>query len=109
VFIEAVTTVNAPPVGLKHDVAEPHPPGAVLDNWDPRVVDGIAANHRVTTFDNRSVGASTGATPRTAEEMASDAVTFIRALGLNQVGLFGLSMGGMIAQMIAQQPQLVRK
>ena len=32
---------------------------AVLDNWDPRVVDGIAAQHRVITFDNRGVGAST--------------------------------------------------
>ena len=83
---------------------------AVLDNWDPRVVDGIAAEHRVITFDNRGVGASSGSTPRTIEEMASDAVTFIRALGLEQVDLFGFSMGGMIAQVIAQEePQLVRK
>ena len=36
---------------------------AVLDNWDPRVVDGIAAKHRVITFDNRGVGASSGSTP----------------------------------------------
>jgi pimeloyl-ACP methyl ester carboxylesterase len=83
---------------------------AVLDNWDPRVVDGIAAEHRVITFDNRGVGASTGSTPTTIEEMATDAVTFIRALGLDQVDLFGFSMGGMIAQVIAQrEPQLVRK
>ncbi len=83
---------------------------AVLDNWDPRVVDGIAAEHRVITFDNRGVGASSGSTPKTIEEMASDAVTFIRALGFDQVDLFGFSMGGMIAQVIAQQqPQLVRK
>jgi pimeloyl-ACP methyl ester carboxylesterase len=27
---------------------------AVLDNWDPRVVDGIAAEHPVITFDNRA-------------------------------------------------------
>ena len=82
---------------------------AVLDNWDPRVVDGIAAKRRVITFDNRGVGASSGSTPRTIEEMASDAVTFIRALGLEQVDLFGFSMGGMIAQVIAQEePQLVR-
>ena len=27
---------------------------ANLDNWDPRVVDGIAARHRVITFDNRA-------------------------------------------------------
>jgi pimeloyl-ACP methyl ester carboxylesterase len=83
---------------------------AVLDNWDPRVVDGIAAKHRVITFDNRGVGASSGSTPTTIEEMARDAVTFIRALGLDQVDLFGFSMGGMIAQVIAQEePQLVRR
>jgi pimeloyl-ACP methyl ester carboxylesterase len=83
---------------------------AVLDNWDPRVVDGIAANHRVISFDNRGVGASGGSTPRTIEEMASDAVAFIRALGFDRVDLFGFSMGGMIAQVIAQEePRLVRK
>src|SRR5512133_2587610 len=83
---------------------------AVLDNWDPRVVDGIAAEHRVIAFDNRGVGASSGVTPTTIEEMATDAVTFIRALGFDQVDLFGFSMGGMIAQVIAQQePRLVRK
>ena len=83
---------------------------AVLDNWDPRVVDGVAARHRVITFDNRGVGASSGSTPTSIEEMAGDTMTFIRALGFDQVDLFGLSMGGMIAQVIAQQqPQLVRK
>jgi pimeloyl-ACP methyl ester carboxylesterase len=83
---------------------------AVLDNWDPRVVVGIAAKHHVITFDNRGVGASTGSTPDTISAMANDAVTFIRALGLGQVDLLGFSMGGMIAQVIAQdEPQLVRK
>src|SRR5437867_3504127 len=83
---------------------------AVLDNWDPRVVDGIAAKHRVITFDNRGVGASTGKTPGTIEAMAKDAVTFIRALGYDQVDLHGFSMGGMIAQVIAEdEPELVRR
>jgi pimeloyl-ACP methyl ester carboxylesterase len=83
---------------------------AVLDNWDPRVVDGIAAKHRVITFDNRGVGASTGSTPKTIEEMAKDAITFIRALGLEQVDILSFSMGGMIAQVIAQtEPQLIRR
>jgi pimeloyl-ACP methyl ester carboxylesterase len=67
---------------------------AVLDNWDPRIVDGIAAKHRVITFDYRGVGASSGSTPRTIEQMASDVVTFIRALGFDQVDLFGFSVGG---------------
>lgn len=83
---------------------------AVLDNWDPWVVDGIAAKRRVITFDNRGVGASTGSTPRTIQAMAKNAVTFTRALGLEYVDLHGFSMGGMVAQVIAQtEPQLVRK
>jgi pimeloyl-ACP methyl ester carboxylesterase len=83
---------------------------ANLDNWDPRVVDGIAAKHRVITFDNRGVGASTGRVPDTVEAMAHDAVTFIRALGFEQVDIVGFSLGGMIAQVIAlEEPQLIRK
>jgi pimeloyl-ACP methyl ester carboxylesterase len=102
-YRELGRTTGVPVVFLTHLAA-------VLDNWDPRVVDGIAAQHRVITFDNRGVGASTGKTPDTIQAMASDAVTFIRALGLERVDLLGFSMGGMIAQVIAHdQPQLVRK
>ena len=83
---------------------------AVLDNWDPRVVDGIAATHRMITFDNRGVGASTGTVPDTIEAMAKDAVTFIRALGFDKVDVLGFSLGGMIAQAIAlHEPGLIRK
>ena len=83
---------------------------AVLDNWDPRVVDGIATKHRVITFDNRGVGASGGKTPASVEAMATDAIAFIKALGYDQVDLLGFSMGGFVAQVIAQrEPQLVRK
>jgi pimeloyl-ACP methyl ester carboxylesterase len=83
---------------------------AVLDNWDPRVVDGVAASRHVITFDNRGVGAATGTVPTSIEQMAADAVTFIRALGYEKVDLFGFSMGGMISQVIAEtEPQLVRR
>ena len=81
-----------------------------LDNWDPSVVDGLAARHRVITFGNRGVGGSGGSTPDTIEGMAHDAVRFIRALGFGQVDLFGLSMGGFVTQVIAaEEPHLVRK
>ena len=84
--------------------------GAVLDNWDPRVVDGIAEHHWVIAFDNRGVGASRGSTPTSVDAMAQDAVAFIRALRLEQVDLLGFSLGGFVAQAIAQaEPQLVRK
>lgn len=83
---------------------------AVLDNWDPRVVDGLAAKHHVIAFDNRGVGASTGSVAHSIEQMADDATTFIKAKGFQQVDLLGFSMGGMIAQeIVLKQPQLVRK
>jgi pimeloyl-ACP methyl ester carboxylesterase len=83
---------------------------AVLDNWDPRIVDGIAAKHHVIAFDNRGIGASTGEPARTIEQMADDAITFIKAKGFTQVDLFGFSMGGMVAQeIVLKEPQLVRK
>ncbi|KAA8562832.1 putative non-heme bromoperoxidase BpoC [Pseudomonas extremaustralis] len=83
---------------------------AVLDNWDPRVVDGIAAKHHVIVFDNRGVGASTGEPAATIEQMADDAISFIKAKGYTQVDLFGFSMGGMIAQeIVLKEPKLVRK
>lgn len=83
---------------------------AVMDNWDPRVVDGFAAKHHVVVFDNRGVGASSGAPAASMEQMAEDAITFIKAMGFQQVDLFGFSMGGMIAQeIVLMEPQLVRK
>jgi pimeloyl-ACP methyl ester carboxylesterase len=83
---------------------------AVLDNFDPRIIDGIAAKHRIITFDYRGVGASTGKAAVTVEEMAQDAITFIRALGFAKVDLLGFSLGGFVAQVIAsREPQLVRK
>ena len=43
---------------------------AVLDNWDPRVIDGIAAKHRVIVFDNRGIGASAAPHRDSIEAMA---------------------------------------
>lgn len=83
---------------------------AVLDDWDPRIMDGIAERHRVIAFDNRGIGGSGSKVPGTVEEMGADAIAFIRAMSLEQVDLFGFSLGGGVAQMIAlQQPQLVRR
>jgi pimeloyl-ACP methyl ester carboxylesterase len=83
---------------------------AVLDDWDPRIIDGIAAHHRVIAFDNRGVGGTGSSVPHTVEQMGADAIAFIRALGLERVDLFGFSLGGGVAQMVAlQAPELVRR
>jgi len=94
---------GVPVIFLNHLYAE-------LDRWDPRVVDGLAAERRAIVFDNRGIGASGGATPNSVDAMAHDAIAFIRALGLEEVDLLGFSLGGFVSQVIAQlEPKLVRK
>lgn len=83
---------------------------AVLDDWDPRVLDGVATQHHVIAFDNRGVGATGGRVPTDIEQMGLDAIAFIRALGYDYVDLIGFSLGGGVAQMVAlQAPDLVRR
>jgi pimeloyl-ACP methyl ester carboxylesterase len=83
---------------------------AVLDDWDPRIIDGVAAHHRVITFDNRGIGATGSKVPSDIEPMADDAIAFIRALGHDKVDLFGFSLGGAVAQLVAlKEPDLVRR
>jgi pimeloyl-ACP methyl ester carboxylesterase len=102
-YREVGPTTGVPVVFLHHFTA-------VLDDWDPAVVDGIAAERRVILVDLRGVGASGGITPDSIEAMADDAVAFLEALGLGTVDLFGFSLGGMVAQVIVQQrPDLVRR
>ena len=84
--------------------------GANLDNFDPRIVDGLAADRPVYALNYRGVGASGGEAPLTVSAMADDIVAIIRALGLKQVDLLGFSLGGFVAQEIAlSAPDLVRK
>ena len=84
--------------------------GAVLDNFDPRIVDGLACSHRVIATDYRGIGASGGTAPVTVDEMARDAIALIHALGFQRVDLLGFSLGGFVAQDIPlQAPGLVRK
>jgi pimeloyl-ACP methyl ester carboxylesterase len=83
---------------------------AVLEDWDPAIADGLAKDRRVIIFDNRGIGRSEGKTPDTVADMAKDAMAFIDALGLPKVDLFGFSLGGFIAQTIAQDwPDVVRR
>jgi pimeloyl-ACP methyl ester carboxylesterase len=81
-----------------------------LDSWDPALVDALARDRRVITFDNAGVGGSTGTTPSTISQMACDAIAFIEALELDEVDLLGFSIGSFVAQEIALiRPSLVRR
>jgi pimeloyl-ACP methyl ester carboxylesterase len=81
-----------------------------LDNWDPALIDALATSRHVVTFDNVGVGASSGTTPNTIEEMARGATAFLSAMGYERVDLLGFSIGSFVAQEIAlARPDVVRK
>jgi hypothetical protein len=72
--------------------------GAVLDNFDPPIIDGLAGKHRVIATNYRGIGASSGVAPVTVDEMARDTIGLIKAFGFERVDLFGFSLGGFVAQ-----------
>jgi pimeloyl-ACP methyl ester carboxylesterase len=81
-----------------------------LDNWDPALVDALAADRRVVPFNNVGVASTTGTTPNTVEAMAQGAIAFIEAIGLQRVDLLGFSIGSFVAQEIALiRPDLLRR
>jgi pimeloyl-ACP methyl ester carboxylesterase len=81
-----------------------------MDHWDPAVTDGLAATREVILFNNAGISSTNGEVPTSVEEMAANAATFIKALGLAKVDVLGFSLGGLIAQEITlQAPDLVRR
>ena len=81
-----------------------------LDNWDPALIDALASERRVVTFDNAGVGGSTGTTPSTMAQMALDAIAFLDAMELVKVDVLGFSIGSFVAQELALiRPALVRR
>lgn len=83
--------------------------------WDEEFCQRLADTGRfVIRYDNRDTGRSTtyapGTTPPyTVADMADDAVGVLDAYGIEQAHLVGMSLGGMIAQIIAvKHPQRVR-
>lgn len=83
---------------------------ANLDNCDPRIMDGMATQHEIISFDYRGVGATSGEDAKSIQEMAKDGIAFIKALGYEKVDIMAFSMGGFISQeLMAMEPTLVRK
>ena len=69
-----------------------------LDNWDPAVIDPLAAGREVILFDNAGIGRSSGTVPPTVAGMATHAFAFLDGLGVTTCDVLGFSLGGMIAQ-----------
>jgi pimeloyl-ACP methyl ester carboxylesterase len=83
---------------------------ANMDDWDPKVTNGFAAEHEVILLDNAGVGGSTGETPPAVAAMTKSCVDFCRALDLKRLDVVGFSLGGMIAQQLAfEYPDMIRR
>ncbi len=75
---------------------------ANLDWWPKALLAGLEQRHRLILFDNRGAG-------RTGDphgwfripQMADDAIALLDALDVPRAHVFGVSMGGMIAQELA--------
>jgi pimeloyl-ACP methyl ester carboxylesterase len=83
---------------------------AHMDDWDPKLTNGFAAEHDVILFDYPGIGRSSGETPSTVAALTKHCVAFCRAIGLTQFDVGGFSLGGMIAQQLgADYPDLLRR
>ena len=82
----------------------------VKESWGLQV-QGLAKHFQVITLDNRGVGETRIPDgPFTISDMAADTVGLMDALDIDAAHVFGVSMGGLISQMLAlDHPDRVRK
>src|ERR1700722_12205004 len=81
-----------------------------LDNWDPALIDDLAANRRVITFDYEGVAGSEGNVAHTIAETAVSSLKFFDAMNLDHVDLLGFSIGSFVAQELAlTRPSVVNR
>ena len=101
-------TIKAGEVNLEYYVEGDGPPllmirGFTADcsNWGDRFLQPLQERFTCIRFSNRGTGLSDKpAEPTTIRQMAADAVALLDALGIERAHVFGVSMGGMIAQEI---------
>jgi pimeloyl-ACP methyl ester carboxylesterase len=73
----------------------------VKESWTDQVA-RLSKHFQVVAFDNRGVGETTvPSEPFTIADMAEDTVGLMDAIGIESAHFFGVSMGGLIAQMLA--------
>lgn len=71
-------------------------------DWGHHFPGELARRYRVVRFDNRGTGASTVAQPGfVMDDMARDVIAVLDAVGAERAHLVGISMGGMISQLVA--------
>jgi 3-oxoadipate enol-lactonase len=83
--------------------------GAVYSSelWYP-ALPALSERYRVITFDNRGTGRSTASRRAGISDMANDALAVLDAAGVDRAHVYGISLGGVVAQQLAiEVPQRV--
>ncbi|WP_320068528.1 alpha/beta hydrolase [Micromonospora sp. RTGN7] len=71
--------------------------------WPDSLLDALARRHRVIRYDHRDTGRSTwpfAEHPYPLTELATDVVRLLDALGIARAHVVGMSMGGMLTQLL---------
>jgi pimeloyl-ACP methyl ester carboxylesterase len=80
--------------------------------WPEPFVDALAEHHRVIRYDHRDTGRSTwsfDSKPYPISALADDVVAVLDGLGIDSAHLVGLSLGGLLSQLVlADHPERVR-
>lgn len=74
-----------------------------LLDWGDELPNELAKHYQVILFDNRDAGQTTSSSVKnyTIADLADDAAGLLKALKIDQAHVFGVSMGGMVAQQFA--------
>ncbi|MEW1922502.1 alpha/beta hydrolase [Streptomyces sp. NPDC088360] len=79
--------------------------------WPEEFVDALAERHHVIRYDHRDTGRSTSTFdqhPYPITDLAQDAVAILDGLGIERAHLVGMSLGGMLTQLVlADHPERV--
>jgi 3-oxoadipate enol-lactonase len=76
--------------------------GASIADWFPKSIEHLSQKHQVIVFDNRGTGHSSSLTTAfTMTDLANYAISVLDTLDINKAHVFGVSLGGMIAQQVA--------
>lgn len=79
--------------------------------WPDALADDLATRHQVIRYDHRDTGRSTSTFdqhPYPITDLAHDAIAVLDALGVERAHLVGMSLGGMLAQLVlADHPERV--
>jgi pimeloyl-ACP methyl ester carboxylesterase len=77
--------------------------GFSMDDWDPALLDRLAATNHVVIFDSDGVGRTPAGSSAvsTVPQLSDQASGLIRALHLNRPTVVGYSLGGFVAQRMA--------